>query len=319
MAKVSVIVPVYNTEQYISRCIDSVLGQTFTDFELIAVDDGSADHSPQLLEGYAGKDHRLKVIRQKNQGVASARNKGLSAASGEYIVFIDSDDWVHPRYLEVLTDMITLSGADIAVCGLEYVSGEQGSECALSKEYSLRKLPDCRNDWTIAFFVTGKMYNRHCIDGMSFADLENEDKIFNFDVFTHKPDIVLAVTDSKGYYYFQREGSRERQAESGELRIFRFFQHAQHYYSHFLTETDPDIKITYLKAAKRHILLFLQDRKDCRNLYKKHAREFRALMKNINRAVYLVEEDKRKRILFACYAHFPFLFELNLWIHKINE
>jgi len=319
MAEVSVIIPVYNTEQYISRCIESVLKQTFTDFELIAVDDGSTDHSPQLLDVYAESDDRMTVIHQKNQGVSSARNSGLSAASGKYIAFIDSDDWVHPQYLEVLMDIITESGADLAVCGFEYVSGESDQGNALSKEYSLLQASDCMGSWVYTDLIWGRIYNKHCIQDLSFKDLVNEDKIFNYDLFAHHPDIVLAVTASKGYCYFQREGSRQKQAETGELRYFRAFQHAKYFYLRFLAETDPDIKITYLEAAKRHILLFLQDRKDCRNLYKKHAREFRALMKNINRAVYLVEEDKRKRILFACYAHFPFLFELNLWIHKINE
>jgi hypothetical protein len=215
--------------------------------------------------------------------------------------------------------MMTGSGADIAVCGLEYVSGEQGNECALSKEYSLRKLPDCRTDWTITDLATGKMYNRHCIDGMSFVDLESEDNVFNFDVFAHNPDIRFAVTDSKGYYYFQRENSRQSRLMSGDLRSFRYFQHAEYYYSRFLTEGDPGIRKEYLNGARSSILQYLPHRNDKDGFSQKHAREFGKLMKSINRELPLIEADKKRRILFSSYCCFPFLYELNLWIHRNNR
>ena len=136
MPKVTVIVPVYNVEQYLRRCIDSILAQTFGDLELILVDDGSADSSGVICDAYAEKDSRVKVIHQKNSGVSAARNTGLDAAEGEYIAFVDSDDHVDPDYLAALLQ----TKADLVICGaiLQKDNGEIiKEECdrALSRKY----------------------------------------------------------------------------------------------------------------------------------------------------------------------------------------
>lgn len=100
MPKVSVIVPVYNAEKYLQECVDSILRQTLADLELILVDDGSTDSSPALCDWYAEQDARVKVIHKPNGRAASARNAGIRAASGDYVAFVDSDDWVSPEMYE---------------------------------------------------------------------------------------------------------------------------------------------------------------------------------------------------------------------------
>ena len=105
---ISIIIPVYNTEKYLRRCIESVLSQSFTDFELILVDDGSKDSSPQICDEYASQDKRVRVIHKVNGGVSAARNDGLDIAKGEYVTFIDSDDWVEREYLQSLYDKRSL-------------------------------------------------------------------------------------------------------------------------------------------------------------------------------------------------------------------
>lgn len=102
MAVISVIVPVYNAEKYLHRCIDSILNQTFTDFELLLINDGSKDQSSIICDKYARKDSRIRVFHKENGGVSSARNLGLDNAKGKWVVFVDSDDWVDEHYLEVL-------------------------------------------------------------------------------------------------------------------------------------------------------------------------------------------------------------------------
>ena len=94
MAEVSIIVPVYQVESYLRKCLDSILAQTFTDFELILVDDGSTDRSGQICDEYAEMDERVKVIHQQNRGVAAARNNGIACANGDYLCFVDADDWI---------------------------------------------------------------------------------------------------------------------------------------------------------------------------------------------------------------------------------
>ena len=98
MPEISVIVPVYNVERYLTRCIDSILAQTYQNFELILVDDGSTDGSGTLCDSYMKKDSRIKVIHKKNGGLSDARNSGIDAAEGEFLSFIDSDDWVRPDF-----------------------------------------------------------------------------------------------------------------------------------------------------------------------------------------------------------------------------
>ena len=102
--KVSIIVPVYNTEKYLRRCLDSIAAQTFTDWECICVDDGSPDAGGAMLDAYARRDARFRVIHQENGGVSRARNAGLDAARGEWIAFVDSDDWVEKLYITDVED-----------------------------------------------------------------------------------------------------------------------------------------------------------------------------------------------------------------------
>ncbi|MBR2553963.1 MAG: glycosyltransferase [Aeriscardovia sp.] len=116
MPQISVIVPVYKVEAYIHLCVDSILAQTFTDFELILVDDGSPDLCGVICDEYAKKDNRIHVVHQKNAGLSAARNTGLDIAQGDYITFIDSDDVIHPRFLELLIDDTQDKKNDITIC-----------------------------------------------------------------------------------------------------------------------------------------------------------------------------------------------------------
>lgn len=116
MELVSVIVPVYNVEKYLPKCLDSILASTYTNLEIIVVDDGSPDNCPQICDEYAKKDLRIRVIHQENQGLVGARNTGLAHAMGEYIGFVDSDDVISPCLYEVLVTAIMSTNADIAAC-----------------------------------------------------------------------------------------------------------------------------------------------------------------------------------------------------------
>ena len=135
MPVISVIVPVYNAEKYINRCIESILNQTFKDFELIIVDDGSKDNSGNICEEYARRDERIKVIHQENKGQASARNRGVLNAAGEWITFVDADDMIQSQMLEYLYRAVKSNNVKMAVCKLM-----ENNECTdnffLSQKYS---------------------------------------------------------------------------------------------------------------------------------------------------------------------------------------
>lgn len=132
--KVSIIIPVYNVEQFLPRCLDSVVGQTLKEIEIICVNDGSPDHSIDILQQYAACDDRILVISQENRGLGGARNRGFEAARGEYILYVDSDDWIDPDYCRALYDAARDADADIA--------------CA-----SMLKIRSSYSKWTVRFDI----------------------------------------------------------------------------------------------------------------------------------------------------------------------
>lgn len=131
MPKISVIVPIYKAEKYLRKCVDSILNQTFSDFELILVDDGSPDQSGQICDEYAGKDKRINVIHKKNDGVSSARQSGLDASSGDYVIHADPDDWVEPQMLKELYAKAIDTNADLVYCDFyqDYANGVSKYVC----------------------------------------------------------------------------------------------------------------------------------------------------------------------------------------------
>lgn len=178
MPEISIIVPVYKSEQYLPKCIESILAQTFTDFELILVDDGSPDESGKLCDVYAQKDMRIRVIHQQNAGVSAARNAGLMCATGKYIMFCDSDDWVAPEWCQCLYNAMKVPNVVIAMCGYREWKGDIVTQtCNLSKTDSTMKLSELFAK-PLPGAPWNKIYNRERIveynitfpDGISYGE-----------------------------------------------------------------------------------------------------------------------------------------------------
>lgn len=185
---ISVIVPVYNVERYLRDCLDSVLGQTYTNLEIILVDDGSTDGSSALCDEYGRLDRRVHVIHKVNGGLSSARNAGLDVATGELIGFIDSDDWVEPQMYELLYKGMNETFADVSVCGVTkiYPTSEKAQNFPRRRIYSRRKaLFELVNSQDLESFAWNKLYKRGLFDevrfpeGRIFEDLITLPKLFN--------------------------------------------------------------------------------------------------------------------------------------------
>ena len=164
MSLISVIIPVFQAESYLHRCIDSILSQTHTNLELILVDDGSTDRSGSICDQYATKDNRVRVIHKENAGVSAARNSGLKISNGSYITFIDSDDYVAPEYLEQLVR----TDADLAVCGC-FVVSESGEKSVLisTADNHCNATPSTIAEWfdnDYLKYVWGKLFRRNIIE-----------------------------------------------------------------------------------------------------------------------------------------------------------
>lgn len=227
----SIIVPVYDVEHYLPKCIGSILAQTFTDFELILVEDGSPDNCPALCDAAAEKDARIRVIHQKNGGLSAARNAGLDAARGEWIGFVDSDDYIAPEMYEVLYKAVQSTGADLALCDYAEVD-ETGAPCQSmhirleKKDFTGRDLLKNATDSTIQP-AWNKLYRRAI-----FVQLRYPEGKLNEDLFLI-PEVCLqiqkAVVVPKAlYYYVQRGGSI--MSGNKTLRRFDAAEAAQRYW-----------------------------------------------------------------------------------------
>ena len=207
MAEISIIVPVYNVEKYLTRCIDSILAQTVSDFELILVDDGSADRSGKICDEYAARDKRVHAIHQQNGGQAAAKNTGIAYAyahgSGGWLAFIDSDDWVDGAYLQTLLEAAQKTGADISVCDLATTDG-QAPSCAVPVAEAVCLTPEalwCTNRLAATVPVC-KLINKNVFEGFFFPEKKvHEDELLLYQVlFSRK---TAAYVASPLYYYFQ--------------------------------------------------------------------------------------------------------------------
>ena len=222
MPLVSVIVPVYKVEAYLDKCVESLVSQTLKDIEIILVDDGSPDSCPEKCDKWALKDNRIKVIHKANGGLSSARNAALEVCSGEYIGFVDSDDFVESTMFEELYHSAKKNDSDVSLCAHFQVSGEKITECLLpfEKELYLKKeieenfvLPligydEAKKIPTLEGFVCRQIFRKNTISGIRFKSEREffaEDVVFDLEVYPICSSI--SVVNKPLYYYFFNENS----------------------------------------------------------------------------------------------------------------
>ena len=205
-SKISVIVPVYKVENFLDRCVESIVGQTYENLEIILVDDGSPDNCPAMCDKWAEKDGRIKVIHKENGGVSSARNAALDIVSGDYICFVDSDDWIDPGMYEFLYKNSQKYDADISCCGIFY-DYDDGTRIAKGSYYlSVYKNVDDAVAHVISTNLhastVSSIYKKSVIQGCSFDENLKiaEDWLFNYHV--RKKMTRCEVVENKAYYHY---------------------------------------------------------------------------------------------------------------------
>ena len=208
---VSVIIPAYNIEDYIGRCLDSIISQTYKNLEIIVVDDGSRDHTGEILDNYAKKDRRIKVIHKENGGVSSARNKVSEAAEGDYIGFIDGDDLIESEMYKTLVDLLEEENADIAHCGYQMVFPDRvdyyhntGKKKIQTTEEGLK---DLLSGEMIEPGLVNKLYKKELIKNCRLDETVkiNEDLLMNYQLFKLSQKSVYY--DITPYSYMIRSSS----------------------------------------------------------------------------------------------------------------
>jgi len=234
MPIVSIIVPVFKTERYLRRCVDSILAQTFSDFECILVNDGSPDNCPAICDEYAVKDSRVVVIHQKNAGVSAARNAGLDIARGEWIGFVDSDDWCDPDMYRVLYDNAVKYDADVSVCAIREITSD-GKE----KEYTKNKIKMYNGQKAILRMLSSqisfgvnnfnKLIKQKLLieNGIRFdtAIQQCEDLLLTYEVFKHAEKVVHYCMPYYNYFFHYESVTHQygltEQAKTGLVTIDR--------------------------------------------------------------------------------------------------
>ena len=219
---ISIIVPVYNVEPYLRRCLDSIRNQTFKDFEVILINDASTDNCAKICDEYAKQDSRFIVIHKPvNEGLSAARNTGLGAVRGDYIGYIDSDDYISPQMYETLYGKITEDNYDIAMC--DFVSTESDHVEFKQVEDNVECHPLSVDDfilgpyWAILYsLVWNKLYRRDLIGGIAFQDVYPEDLYYNVQVLKRSPLTIHCHFDAVAY--FRREDSLSHTIGANEVR-----------------------------------------------------------------------------------------------------
>ena len=224
---ISIIVPVYNVEKYIKRCVDSVISQSYLDWELVLVDDGSTDDSGKICEEYAKKDSRIRCFHKSNGGQASARNLGLENANGEYISFLDSDDWLAESFFKVTVSELIHNDADIVTTNyflyfdsnrIKPVFNQMDSLVICDNKEAMKRL--LLNNGTSSS-VCARLYKKDLLQGISFQEgMLFEDAAISYQYFLKASRVVFIPEPLM--YYFQREGStmsrRDKKIRLDEIR-----------------------------------------------------------------------------------------------------
>lgn len=255
---ISVIIPIYKVEKYLSRCIESVIGQTYSNLEIILVDDGSPDKCPLIIDEYAKKDKRIKVIHKENGGLSSARNAGLEIAIGEYVTFVDSDDTIDDKMYEILYNLLKKYDSDISICQLIRVNEDSAGnllipnlnidnieEQLFTKAEALKQI---MINGDIGNFACTKLFKKELFKEVLFPNGKVYEDIATIYKLVHKAN-KIAYTNQKLYYYlYGREGAITSSFSEKKIldSLYAYFTQYK-----FIIENYPEIKqyanITWVK------------------------------------------------------------------------
>ena len=250
MPKVSIIVPIYNVEKFLSRCLESLINQTLKDIEIICINDGSTDNSHNILKRYAQKDNRIIILKQNNKGVAAARNLGLKNAQSDYIGFIDSDDWIDLNYFEKLYDAIKNTDSDIACCSIKRVYKYKKSwRLKVNDQIIITDTQEKFNYLNIPSqcFTVNKLYKKNELEKFKLKFIEGkyyEDIPFTIECIT-KLKKMVTVPDICYYYWSNKQSIVKLQNNRKRMD----FIWAWDYMLNFVRNNN--IKINYKDEIKR--------------------------------------------------------------------
>lgn len=274
MDLISIIVPVYKVEKYINRCINSIVGQSYTNLEIILVDDGSPDNCGEICDSYAREDNRIRVIHKANGGLSDARNHGIETATGKWLMFVDSDDWIHPQTVEKLYEAVKKQSVRVSVCNYEETH-EKNPQVDLNGNIEIKTPKELYLKNNIAATVAwNKLYSKECFASIRYpVGKIHEDEYVTYRILFEQEKI--AFIDQPFYAYFiNPEGITKSRwnpkrldavdAFNEQLKYFKFikdndltaFKLRSFFWNLFeqKKQIDPDIYPKEFKHIKRYLL-----------------------------------------------------------------
>ncbi|MBO5066656.1 MAG: glycosyltransferase family 2 protein [Clostridia bacterium] len=318
---ITIVVPVYKVEEYLPRCVESILNQTYKNWVLLLVDDGSPDNCPKLCEKYAEEDSRIFVIHQKNGGLSAARNTGLNwfyeQNNSDFITFLDSDDWLHPRYLEILLNGIVKNNVKISVCNYKRVLIEVPHDDFYNIDYELTSPEDflVNHSWQYNY-AWNKLYHKSVFEDVRYPVGKNFEDTFTTYKVLHKCK-KIAYTDLQLYYYLRNENGISRSPwNTSELVIFDAMEEQLKFYK------EKGLKRAYEKEFElfvhHHAYQIVRIKENKADLKKN-----KAILKDIKKTLkkYLKENKDKFNVHNMSYSYeaaYPFIMKLYALASKLK-
>lgn len=309
---VSVIVPVYKVEKYLKRCLDSIIGQTYKNLDIVLVDDGSPDASPEICDDYAGTDDRIKVLHTKNSGPSAARNRGIKTAVGIYYVFIDSDDFMELDTIERWVKYIEQFQVDMVIGSFAVYYGNNGKEN--DNFLNLNNLSQIANSEEVLkeMFLTdtricvtwGKMYHKNLFKDITFP----EDVFFAEDMFIAHLLIDRAdkiYVDKQVSFYYNQEGVSLCRSQYKFSKLARgtamkeWMDFAENNYQEIY---EGAFALYYKELLDEYILIYLSDLQEKKNYLEQHQKMIRQYFREVRKNRYLGLKDKIKSFVIRYHA-----------------
>lgn len=256
---VSVIVPVYNVEQYLNKCVDSIINQTYGNIEIILVDDGSADNSGKICDKYSLNDKRVKVIHKSNGGLSDARNRGIDISRGKYLAFIDSDDWIEPDMIEKMYNNAIENNADISICQYEIVRSREATIDNNPGKTIVYEGTDAilamYKEAVFASHACNKLYKRELFAGIRYpVGKLYEDQFTTYKLIWNSKRIVY--TEKKYYYYYMRNDSIvNKRFDERDLHVLHATEGVAEFFKVRFKEVVPYI---YYAWINNYITMFIK-------------------------------------------------------------
>lgn len=240
MEKISIIVPVYKVEQYLHQCIDSIIGQTYTNLEIILVNDGSPDGCGKICDEYREKDRRIIVIHKENGGLSDARNAGIRISTGKYIGFVDSDDYIEKDMYEFLYNLIIKYDADISICGryelkdLDFPSNKKYKDICYTKELAIKEI---LKDDKLRSYAWDKLYKAKLFNDVTYPKGKYYEDMYTTYKLIQKSNKIVLNASPKYHYRFRKESITNRDFTSKNLDLIggseALLDFARENYPHF--------------------------------------------------------------------------------------